>query len=188
MIPFTYLIGWSKNDQYYYGVRYAIGCRPTDLWESYFTSSDEVGKYVEENGEPDIIQIRKTFDNPETAREWEHKVLRRMRVVKRDDFLNKSAGKNNGFYQRTEEHRKALSEKAKKETTLVPHQFEKGHTPVIHPDTAEKQSLARKKYLAENPMLGEKNPFYNKLHTEETKKLQSQKRKEWWARKKANGI
>lgn len=42
------------------------------------------------HGEPDIIQIRKVFASKEHARMWERKVLRRLKVVVREDFLNKN--------------------------------------------------------------------------------------------------
>lgn len=88
--PYTYLIGWTKSNKYYYGVRYAQGCHPNDLWNSYFTSSKHVQRYYEKHGEPDIIQIRKTFDNPNKARLWEHKVLLRINAKDHKDFLNHS--------------------------------------------------------------------------------------------------
>lgn len=90
MTPYTYLIGWSKHSKYYYGVRYASDCGPSDLWVSYFTSSKYVKQFREENGEPNIIQIRKTFNNINDARNWEHKVLRRMNIIYNDKFLNKT--------------------------------------------------------------------------------------------------
>lgn len=89
-IPYTYLIGWSKYNIWYYGVRYAKGCQPSDLWTSYFTSSKLVKKARSEYGEPDIIQIRKTFTNENNARIWETKVLRRLKVVLREDFINQT--------------------------------------------------------------------------------------------------
>ena len=89
-IPYTYLIGWSKYNIWYYGVRYAKGCQPSDLWTSYFTSSKLVKKTRAEYGEPDIIQIRKTFTNENNARIWETKVLRRLKVVLREDFINQT--------------------------------------------------------------------------------------------------
>ena len=69
--PYTYLIGWSKIKKYYYGVRYKIGCQPDDLWKKYFTSSYFVKCMRETFGEPDIIQIRKVFDDIE-QREKDH--------------------------------------------------------------------------------------------------------------------
>lgn len=88
--PYTYLIGWSHLQKYYYGVRYANGSHPKDLWVSYFTSSKSVKSYREKFGDPDIIQIRKTFSNSNEARVWEHKVLKRLNVIKEDKWLNKT--------------------------------------------------------------------------------------------------
>lgn len=45
-IPFTYLIGWSKYDKWYYGVRFAKGCNPDDLWNTYFTSSGILHEFL----------------------------------------------------------------------------------------------------------------------------------------------
>ena len=58
---YTYRIKWSKNNISYYGVRYAKNCHPNDLWVTYFTSSKFVKIQREKCGEPDTIQIRKTF-------------------------------------------------------------------------------------------------------------------------------
>jgi hypothetical protein len=88
--PYTYLIGWSKQKKYYYGVRYAKNCRPGELMETYFTSSKYVDETIKDQGMPDIIQIRKIFADRESACNWENKVLKRMRVVYRDDFINKT--------------------------------------------------------------------------------------------------
>lgn len=93
-IPYTYLIGWSKQNKYYYGVRFAKGCHPSELWVKYKTSSKYVKHFSAEYGDPDIIQIRKTFSCIHKAREWETKVLTRLGVVAREDFLNKSNNKS----------------------------------------------------------------------------------------------
>ena len=90
--PYTYLIGWSHLNKFYYGVRYAQDCHPSDFWNKYFTSSKYVAECREEHGEPDIVQIRKTFDLREQAIDWENKVLTRMKVLHREDFLNKNVG------------------------------------------------------------------------------------------------
>lgn len=92
--PYVYLIGWSTMNMWYYGVRYAKGCDPKDLFNPYRTSSHHVKKYIDENGIPDVIEIRKTFENVESARNWEHKVLKRMRVIYRHDFINKTDNKS----------------------------------------------------------------------------------------------
>ena len=88
--PYTYLIGWQTQNKWYYGVRFAKGCHPNDLWNPYKTSSKHVKKMIEENGNPDIIQIRKIFKDQNAARVWESKVLKKMNVIKDNRFINKS--------------------------------------------------------------------------------------------------
>lgn len=86
---YTYLIGCKEHNKFYYGVRYKKNCSPEDLWTIYFTSSNEVKKFRKEFGEPDIIEIRRTFgDNPIKAQQWERKVILRMKCVRDDKWLN----------------------------------------------------------------------------------------------------
>ena len=91
-VPYTYLIGWRSLDKWYYGVRYRKGCNPSDLWLTYFTSSPKVKAFRDQYGEPDIIQVRKTFTTPVQARLWEDKVHHRMNVVKSQKWLNQNYG------------------------------------------------------------------------------------------------
>ena len=92
-IPYTYYIQWSKTGMKYYGVRYAQSCNPKDFWIDYFTSSKYVEEYVKEHGDPDIRQIRKTFSCANRAIKWEHRVLKNLKVIIRDDYLNKTDNK-----------------------------------------------------------------------------------------------
>lgn len=87
-IPYTYLIGWTNHNKWYYGVRYAKKCNPNDLWVKYFTSSKKVKEFRKNHGEPDIIQIRKTFLDSKSAKLWEDRVLRRMKVHINDLWIN----------------------------------------------------------------------------------------------------
>jgi len=89
-MAYSYLIGWSKLNKYYYGVRFSKNSDPSELWVRYFTSSKHVKKFSEINGNPDIIQIRKVFKDVNKARLWEEKVLRKMRVVEKNVWLNKT--------------------------------------------------------------------------------------------------
>lgn len=43
-LTYTYLIGWSNHNKWYYGRRTAKNCHPNEFWKTYFTSS----KYVKE--------------------------------------------------------------------------------------------------------------------------------------------
>lgn len=87
--PYTYLIGWSKLDLWYYGVRWAKGCNPSDLWGSYFTSSSVVAEMRLTHGEPDVVEARKTFSASLDARAWEEKVIDRMKCVESPRWLNR---------------------------------------------------------------------------------------------------
>lgn len=95
--PYTYLIGWSAHNKWYYGVRYGKHCHPLDLWQSYFTSSKEVIKFRNLHGDPDIIKIRKTFKSVVHAKNYEDKVLRRMKVNLLEKWLNIKADSFKGL-------------------------------------------------------------------------------------------
>lgn len=86
---FTYLIGWSKLNKWYYGCRYSKKADVNDLWENYFTSSKYVKEFRELNGDPDVVQVRKIFNDADSTRKWESTVLRRLKVVESDKFLNR---------------------------------------------------------------------------------------------------
>lgn len=92
--PYTYLLKHIPTNTNYYGCRYAEGCDPSEFWVKYKTSSTHVKRLIEEYGEDSFLfEIRKIFDDKEKCREWEHKVLRRLNVVRRSDFINKTDNK-----------------------------------------------------------------------------------------------
>lgn len=166
MIPYTYLIGWSTLNKYYYGVRYAKNCCPDDLWVTYFTSSKHVKQFRKNNGEPDIKQVRRVFLNKEAAGEWEYKVLRRLSAVRRDDFLNKSDTK---IHDRTGKLHSA-------ETKFKMGMKRKGRTPF-----EGKLHSAETKLKMSNDRVGAGNSMFGKKHTTSSKKIMSEKRKmETW--------
>lgn len=89
-IPYTYLIGWSNHNLWYYGVSYSKSCTPEDLWVKYYTSSKKVAIYRSTLGEPDIKQIRKTFKTPKSAKMWEDRVLARLNVRDNPKWINRT--------------------------------------------------------------------------------------------------
>jgi hypothetical protein len=109
-IYYTYVVGWTKLNKFYYGVRFAKNCHPDDLWKKYFTSSKLVKYYRGTCGEPDILQIRKTFDSVENAILWEQKVLRRLKVLQSDKWLNQNIG---GAVKLDDETYKIIAKKLK---------------------------------------------------------------------------
>lgn len=93
--PYTYLIGWSKLDKWYYGVKFAKGCHPSELFNMklskkrrYDTSSKVVHELILENGLPDVIQIRQIFNSSVKSSMHEYKVLRRTSAIKSIKFIN----------------------------------------------------------------------------------------------------
>ena len=90
MTPYTYLIGWSHHRKYYYGVRYAKNCHPSDLWTKYKTSSKYVKEACNVWGEPNVVQVRKVFTTRIEAMNWEYRVLKRLQVIKNSQWINKT--------------------------------------------------------------------------------------------------
>ena len=79
------------TNTFYYGVRYAHGCDPSELFVTYFTSSKYVTNLIKCFGVDSFqYEIRKTFSNADKARKWETKVLKRINAVSRNDFINKT--------------------------------------------------------------------------------------------------
>ena len=108
--PYTYLIGWSRHHIWYYGARWANGCSSEDLWNSYFTSSKEVAKTIALWGDPDVVQIRKVFDEGIKARAWEERVIRRLGAVRSPLWLNRGNGGRH-FAGPSEEEKIRISER-----------------------------------------------------------------------------
>lgn len=104
--PYTYLIGWTKLNTWYYGSRcsrvqrclYEFGCHPDELWKTYFTSSVHVKEFRKKHGEPDVIQIRRRFSSADDCLKWEAKVITRLKLCANPKWLNRGAG---GFYVTT---------------------------------------------------------------------------------------
>lgn len=129
MKAYTYLIGWTELNKYYYGVRYSKDCHPSDLFVKYFTSSKQVHKLMKQS-EPDIIQIRKTFSTVEQAVKWESTVLRRLDVIHNDLWLNQNwKGRIRVFGPHTEETRRkmSLAHAGKTRSKRGPHSEETKH-------------------------------------------------------------
>jgi hypothetical protein len=185
MIPFTYLVKHIPTNKYYYGVKFKKGCNPNDLWTKYFTSSKKVKGLIRKYGKKSFLfEIRKTFKTQKQAREWEHKVLRRLKVIYRNDFLNQSdslhidpkiisrskMGNKNHMYGKkmSEKHKQkiknALIQRYKK---LPHHSIGRKHTPAFLRFLSKLNS-------------GKKNPMYGKkLSKEARKKMSIAKYKHW---------
>ena len=153
-IPFTYLIKHIPTNKYYYGVRFKKGCHPKDLWTKYFTSSKKVKGLIKRYGKKSFIfEIRKTFKTPQEAISWENKVLKRMKVIYRDDFLNLTDNKSIDPFHLS----KIMIGKRSGKNNYM---FGKKHTK----ETIEKIRLSTK-----GKRIGKNNSMFGKKHTKETK-------------------
>lgn len=94
MKAYTYLIKFKPANKFYYGVRVKtlkLNRNPEeDLMIHYTTSSENINNLIKEHGIDSFAwAIRKTFDTAEQAVAWEEKVLRRSKVLQRQDvWLN----------------------------------------------------------------------------------------------------
>ncbi len=119
--PYCYLIGWSKQNKYYYGARWAkeskclyeSGCHPDDFWVTYHTTSNFVTEMVEKYGDPDVIKIRKTFTTAAEAIKYEKKVLKRLKAVEKPLWLNQNGSTGRGVIIHSELTRARMSEARK---------------------------------------------------------------------------
>lgn len=94
MIPYTYCVFNKVTKQRYYGVRFAKNSNPQELWKTYFTSSKYVHKLIKQYGIDSFdYRVRKTFINKQSAILWENKVLRRLNVLDKPNWLNRSTNK-----------------------------------------------------------------------------------------------
>lgn len=109
-VPFTYYLQHIPTGKKYYGVRYARGCHPDDLWRTYFTTSDIVHQMIKEYGKESFrYSIRRIFQDSKKALKWEQRVLRRLRVSKRDDWINRAYVSEHFICEMTDEMRLKLS-------------------------------------------------------------------------------
>lgn len=91
--PFTYLVTFLPTGQRYYGVRTKQGCHPSQLWNSYYTSSKTIGQLIEDHGTDAFrVEIRRVFASKADAILWEHCVLRRLNAAQHPGYLNKNNG------------------------------------------------------------------------------------------------
>lgn len=94
--PYTYFIRHIPTNTVYYGVRWKnvkLNKTPEqDLWVEYFTRSSRVDQLIQKYGKDSFtVEIRQTFESINKAREWESKVLRRMKVLSKPNlWLNRT--------------------------------------------------------------------------------------------------
>ena len=95
-IPFVYKIKNNLNNKLYIGAKFAKGCKPSDLGNTYFSSSIILLKEIEllgkENFTYEIIEIVK---NKQEALKLESKLLNEVDALNNPLYYNNSNGKGN---------------------------------------------------------------------------------------------
>lgn len=88
---YTYLIKDNIHNKFYYGV-HSTDFDPEDI-NQYHSSSKHLKLMINSFGIDNFTKyVRRYFSSRVMADEWEHKVLRRMKVRSRKDFYNQSEG------------------------------------------------------------------------------------------------
>lgn len=168
--PYTYLIGWPEHDFFYYGVRYKKGCCSLDLFTTYFTSSRLVHECIIKYGMPPIQQIRKEFNFPKQAMVWEQKVLRRIKVLYNNKWLNRNISGAVEFDDKI----RALMSAAKKGKIWV---YKDNIKTLIRKEMLSLYLNDGYKRGHGQKLLGQVNPMFGKQHSGETREKISKARK-----------
>lgn len=166
--PYTYLIGWPEYNRWYYGVRYAKNCTPDDFWVSYFTSSNIVKNFITQHGDPSVKIIRKIFtgtDSVPRARSWESRVLQRLKVMLKEEWLNNNDSPAPPIIRRFGDDN--IMRRSEQRLRM------KNNNPVHRKEVREKISKSNTG----------KPATFTGTHSDETKKLMKQK---WQERKQSN--
>ena len=132
--PYFYIIYQKSTGKRYCGIRWknwsTLGTTPCqDFWKVYFTSSDNIKAEIEINSLADFdAKLRRTFETPEDADNWEKRFLRKVRALENQDkWWNANIGNNKVATERgretiskthkdkpkTEEHKQNLSKAQK---------------------------------------------------------------------------
>ena len=188
--PYTYLIGWSKHNRWYYGVQHKKDCDPTDLWESYFTSSKHVKKFRADHGEPDVIRVcPRRFASAEEACRFETKVLQRIRRSGNWELWLNQAINGHRFGPHSEETRRKISAGTKGRHMVITEEHKRKLSEAMmghkrQPFTEEhraKLSAAKKGRKLPDEHKARIKANARKTITEEHKQRIAQAQKERWA-------
>lgn len=164
--PYTYLLTHIPTGLKYYGVRYAQGCHPSEFWKKYKTSSKAVADLILEYGDESFVfEIRRTFFDAQPARLWETKVLKRLKVTQRDDYLNKTD--NIAIAPQPGNNNPAKRKEVREKIRAARMQWLQNNP---NPNIGRK-TLKHVKQKQSERKLGQNNPFYGKAHTQENKEL-----------------
>ena len=89
-VPYTYHLFHRPTGRHYYGVRFARGCHPSELWVTYFSSSEYV---LALNPFDFDVEVRRTFRTANEALVWEQRFLEKIDAPNNPLWLNQFVGK-----------------------------------------------------------------------------------------------
>lgn len=179
MKPYTYLIKFKPTGQCYYGSRFKnvrLGINPEDdLMINYPTSSKYIQSLIREHGlDAFEWEIRKTFDTPEQATNWESKVLKRCRVLESEKWLNQNVA---GHIMVTEEGRKKIGDFHKGKAKSKEHKKNLSESQKGKPKKNTKNKTPEYRELMSRLKSGKNNPRYGVEVSEETRRKISEANK-----------
>ena len=169
--PYTYLVKFKPTGKVYYGSRcqnYTKFNRTPadDFWHIYTTSSNTINDLIKEYGKDAFeYEIRRTFDTVEEMSAWETKVLKRCRVLERQDIWMNSnvAGKK----ILTEAGAKVISATHKDKPKTEEHKRNLSLSQKGKPKVNSKNQTPEYRALMSKLKSGENNPMYGKGCTPE---------------------
>jgi hypothetical protein len=93
--PYTYFVLHIPTGLKYYGSKYGKGSHPDTFWKSggYFTSSVKIKKLLKEYGIDSFkAEVRKVFNSPDQALNYEYRFLKKVNALSKSDWLNENLG------------------------------------------------------------------------------------------------
>jgi hypothetical protein len=146
-IPYTYFVLHIPTGKKYYGSKYGKGSTPETFWKpgGYFTSSEKVKNLLQEYGVNSFkAEVRKVFDTPDQALNYEYRFLKKVDALKKSEWLNENLG-GEKFRNVGPASEKALSSQRKKKQTLEGNAKRSASLMgrVISEDTKKRMSLAQ---------------------------------------------
>jgi hypothetical protein len=117
--PYTYFVLHIPTGLKYYGSKYGKDSTPDTFWKpgGYFTSSLKVKKLLKEYGIDSFkAEVRKVFENPDQALNYEYRFLKKVRALDKSEWLNENLG-GEKFRNVGPASEKALASQRKKKQT-----------------------------------------------------------------------
>jgi hypothetical protein len=115
-LAYVYKVTFLPTNQYYIGYRGSKNSKPSDLFNTYFTSSKVVARLIKEHGVDNFTkEILAEFDTGTEAYEYEQQLLREHNVESNTQLLNKrlTSCALDAFKKHTSKTRTQMSQRRK---------------------------------------------------------------------------